>query len=119
MAASAPFQSRELNGELLLDELADLRQAQVQQKHLNDCAANVRGLSGMRVAEAAQQLRAIASTRFAAQPALAALLVRWSGKLKSEVDVSVLVGHLERLAFTAAIVGAVKRCAERLPRSGR
>ena len=116
MAASAPFQNRELNGELLLEELAELRQAQVQQKHLNDCVANLRSISGARVSEAAQQLKALATGRFQGQPALASLLVRWSAKLKTEFDVSLLVGHLERLAMTAALVGALRRAAERLPK---
>lgn len=118
MAASAPFLSRELNGELLLEELADLRVAQVQQKHLNDCVANLRGLSGARVSEASQQLKALASGRFSGQPALASLLVSWAAKLKSELDVPLLVGHLERLALTAAVVGALQRGGERLPRGG-
>ena len=119
MAASAPFQNRELNGELLLEELADLRLAQVQQKHLNDCVANLRSLAGTRVSEATQQLKALASGRFAGQPALASLLVRWSSKLKTELDVSLLVGHLERLTLTAAIVPALRRASERLPKGGR
>ena len=116
MAASAPFKNRELNGELLLEELAELRAGQVQQKHLNDCVANLRGISGGRVSEATQQLKAMATGRFGAQPALASLLVRWSTRLKSELDVALLVGHLERLALTAALVGALRRCGERLPK---
>ena len=116
MAASAPFQNRELNGELLLEELSELRQAQVQQKHLNDCVANLRGMSGSRVSEAAQQLKALASNRFGGQPALASLLVRWAARLKTEFDVSLLVGHLERLALTGALVGALRRGADRLPK---
>jgi hypothetical protein len=119
MAASAPFQNRELNGELLLEELSDLRQAQVQQKHLNDCVANLRSLAGSRVSEASQQLKALATGRFAGQPALASLLVRWAAKLKTEHDVSLLVGHLERLAITAAAVAALRRASERLPKGGR
>jgi len=119
MAASAPFQNRELNGELLLEELSDLRHAQIQQKHLNDCVANLRSLAGSRVSEASQQLKALASGRFAGQPALASLLVRWAAKLKTEFDVSLLVGHLERLALTAAVVGALRRGSERLPKGGR
>ena len=119
MAASAPFQNRELNGELLLEEMADLRQAQVQQKHLNDCVANLRTLSGSRVSEASQQLKALATGRFAGQPALASLLVRWSAKLKTEFDVSLLVGHLERLALANSVIAAVRRASERLPKGGR
>ena len=116
MAASAPFQNRELNGELLLEELTDLRVAQVQQKHLNDCVANLRGLAGVRVSEATAQLKALASGRFSGQPVLASLLVRWASRLKTEFDVSLLVGHLERLALTAALAGALRRAAERLPK---
>ncbi len=119
MAASAPFLNRELNGQLLLEELADLRAAQVQQKHLNDCVANLRTLGGRRVSEAAQQLKALASGRFAGQPALASLLVRWSARLKTEFDVSLLVGHLERLALTAAVVAALRRGSDRLPKGSR
>ncbi len=119
MAASAPFLNRELNGELLLEELSDLRQAQVQQKHLNDCVANLRTLAGSRVSEASQQLKALATGRFAGQPALASLLVRWAAKLKTEFDVSLLVGHLERLALTASVVAALRRASERLPKGGR
>ncbi|MBS1150670.1 MAG: hypothetical protein H6Q89_2368, partial [Myxococcaceae bacterium] len=64
-------------------------------------------------------LKALASGRFAGQPALASLLVRWAAKLKTEFDVSLLVGHLERLALTAAVVGALRRGSERLPKGGR
>ncbi len=116
---SAPFVSRELNGEQLLEELADLRNSQVAQKHLNDCALAVREFSGVRVSEASTRLKALATSRFASQPALASLLVRWAGRLKSEVDVPLLVAHLERLALTAAVVGGLRRGAERLPRAGR
>jgi hypothetical protein len=115
---SAPFASRELNGELLLDELADLRNAQVAQKHLDDLARALHELEGSRVAEAVVRLKQLAN-RFAGQPALASLLVRWSAKLKSEVDVGLLVGHLERLALVSAMLGAFRRGAERLPKGGR
>lgn len=116
---SAPFASRELNGEVLLEELADLRNAQVQQRHLNDCVLNLRGLEGVRVSEAVARLKQLASNRFAGQPALASLLVRWAAKLKHEVDVPLLVSHLERLALTSALVTTLRRGAERLPKGGR
>lgn len=108
--------SRELNGEILLEELADLRQAQVQPKHLHDAVLVLRELEGRRVSEAQTRIKALASNRFQGQPALAGLLVRWSAKLKSEVDVPLLVQHLERLALTAGIVGALRRAQDRLPR---
>jgi hypothetical protein len=116
---SAPFASRELNGEVLLEELADLRNAQVQQRHLNDCIVNLRGLEGVRVSEAAARLKQLASNRFAGQPALASLLVRWAARLKNEVDVPLLVSHLERLAMTSALLTALRRGNERLPKGGR
>ncbi|MBL8939022.1 MAG: hypothetical protein JNM69_30955 [Archangium sp.] len=117
--ASAPFVNRELNGEQLLDELAELRNAQIAQKHLEDLARALHELEGRRVAEAVLQLKQLASNRFAGQPAIASLLVRWSTKLKSEVDVGLLVGHLERLALVSALLGAFRRGADRLPKGGR
>src|SRR5262249_40109096 len=94
---SAPFANREFNGEVLLEELADLRMAHVQQKALNDCALGLKELSGARVSEATARIKQLAAGRFAAQPAMASLLVRWAGRLKAEVDVPLLVGHFERL----------------------
>lgn len=117
--ASAPFVNRELNGEQLLDELSELRNAQIAQKHLEDLARALHELEGSRVAEAVVQLKQLASSRFAGQPAIASLLVRWSTKLKSEVDVGLLVGHLERLALVSALLGAFRRGADRLPKGGR
>lgn len=117
--ASPPFASRELNGQVLLEELAELRQAQVQQRHLDDCVANLRDLSGVRVSEAGARLRQLASGRFGSQPALARLLVQWAQKLRSEADVPLLVAHLQRLAIASAVLGALRRGTERLTRGGR
>ncbi|MFO0596620.1 MAG: hypothetical protein U0228_14990 [Myxococcaceae bacterium] len=111
---STPFASRELNGEVLLEELADLRNAQIHQKHLNDLVVGLRDLEGVRVSEAAQRLKHLAANRFGAYPALSGLLVRWAGKLKAEADVPLLMAHFERLAVTAAIVNAVRRAADSL-----
>ncbi|MBL8919786.1 MAG: hypothetical protein JNJ54_13040 [Myxococcaceae bacterium] len=116
---SAPFASRELNGELLLDELVDLRNAQVAQKHLDDLVRALHELEGSRAAEAVVRLKQLAANRFSSQPAVASLLVRWAAKLKSEVDVGLLVAHLERLALVSAMLGALRRGAERLPKGGR
>src|SRR6185436_6428994 len=102
---AAPFANRELNGEVLLEELSDLRTAHVHQKALVDCVNGLRELSGTRVSEAVTRVKQLASSRFAAQPAMAGLLVRWASRLKSEVDVPLLVGHFERLAMVAAAVG--------------
>ena len=113
-AASGALSSRELNGEGLLEELAELRQVQLAQKELNDCALSARELSGMRVGEAQGRLKALAAGRFVGSPALAALLVRWAQRLKSEADVPILSSHLERLALTSAIVTALRRAQSRV-----
>lgn len=111
---STPFASRELNGEVLLEELTDLRNAQVPHKHLSDLVIGLRDLEGVRVSEAAQRLTQLAANRFAGTPALSSLLVRWSKKLKVEPDVPLLIAHFERLAVTAAIVASVRRASESL-----
>jgi hypothetical protein len=116
---SAPFASRELNGEVLLSELEELRSAQVQQRHLIDCVLSLRELPQTRMTEAAARLKQLAANRFAGQPALASLLVRWAQRLRSEADLPLLLIHLEQLALTSAIIGALRRATERLPRGGQ
>jgi hypothetical protein len=111
---SAPFVSRELNGAVLLEELDELRQAQVPSHHLADVVVGLRDLGGARVSEAVARLKQLAQGRFSGQPAVASLLVRWSARLKTEPDVPLLVGHFERLAVTATLVGALRRGAQRL-----
>lgn len=112
--ASTPFASRELNGEVLIEELNDLRNAQVPIKLLSELVVGLRDLQGVRVSEAAQRLTHLAANRFSATPALSSLLVRWSKKLKVEPDVPLLVAHFERLAVTAAVVASVRRATESL-----
>ncbi|MGV3622311.1 MAG: hypothetical protein ACO1OB_15950 [Archangium sp.] len=111
---STPFASRELNGEVLIEELNDLRNAQVPSKLLSELVVGLRDLQGVRVSEAAQRLSHLAANRFSATPALSSLLVRWSKKLKVEADVPLLVSHFERLAITAAVVASVRRASESL-----
>lgn len=115
---SPPFADRELNGEILLDELNDLRGAGVGPRSLIDCALALRELNGMMLAEAQAKLKAIAGGRFQTVPELASLLVRWSAKLKSERDVFELTSHFERLAMSSALFGAMGRGASRLPHRG-
>jgi hypothetical protein len=116
---AAPFVSREVNGEVLLEELSDLRSAQVLQRQLNDCVQGLRELTGTRAGEAQAHLKQLAAARFAQAPALGSLLLRWAGRLKSDVDVPLLIAHFERLALVSATMGALRRAAERLPRGGR
>lgn len=116
---SAPFVSRELNGENLLDELAELRNAQVAQKHLEDMVRALRELEGSRVSEAVTRLKSLATNRFSGQPVIASLLVRWSTKLKTELDVGLLVSHLERMTLVSALLGAFRKGADRLPKGGK
>jgi len=115
---SAALQSRELNGEVLLDELNELRMGAVQQASLIEMAQSARQMNGTRVSEAQAFLKAFAA-RFPSQPALGAFLVRWATKLKSDHDVPLLVSHLERLALNAVILAALRRSSERLPKGGR
>lgn len=112
-ALSPPFASRELNGEVLLEELADLRDSRVGPQHLVDCALVVRGIRNVRVSEAMVRLKQLAGGRFQAQPALAALLMRWASKLKTEADVTALTGHIERMALAASLLSAIRRAQDR------
>jgi hypothetical protein len=116
---SAPFVNRELNGEDLLDELLELRNAQVKQKHLEELASALRALEGSPVKEAVKGLTSLATNRFSAQPVLAALLVRWSKKLKTDLDVGLLLDHLERLTLVSLLIFAFRKGASRLPRGGK
>ena len=116
---AAPFANRELNGEVLLEELAELRNAAVHQKALVDCVSALRELQGVRASEATQRIKHLATSRFAQQPAMAAMLVRWAGRLKTDVDVPLLLGHFERIAAVSGALSALRRAAERLPKGGR
>ncbi len=115
---SAALQSRELNGEVLLEELTELRTGQVAQTALLDLAVHARELSGMRLSEAQAFLKTLAG-RFTATPALGGLISRWSVKLKADLDVPLLVGHFERLALNAVVLAALRRANERLPKGGK
>lgn len=110
---SPPFASRELNGEVLLEELNDLRDSRVGSQHLVDCALAVRQIRTVRVSEATIRLKQLAGGRFNSQPALAALLMRWASRLKTEADVTALTGHIERLALTSTLLAATRRAQER------
>jgi hypothetical protein len=116
---SPPFASRELNGQVLLEELGELMQAQIAQRHLDDCVAGLRDLDGIRVSEASARLKHLAANRFSSQPALGRLLVEWAGKVKVEADIPLLKNHFFRLAMASAVLSALRRGAERLPRSNR
>ncbi len=115
---SSPFTGRDFNGTTLLAELHSLREAQVRQPQLNDCAAAIRQLAHLRVSDAGVKLRQLASGRFASQPVLGALLVRWSSKLRTDSDVEALAGHIDRLVIASALIGAMRRGAERLLAGG-
>lgn len=117
-ALSPPFASRELNGEVLLDELQRLRLAAVPQRHLNDCATAVSRLRATPVSEVPRQFQALAHQRFGATPEIAGLLVRWAQKVRSEADLAALCSHFERLALASALLNAVYRAAGRLRKGG-
>jgi hypothetical protein len=111
---SAPFVNRELNGELLIEELADLRTGMVQERTLVDCAQCVSELVALGVEEARRELRTLSRERFAHAPALATLMTQWAGRLRLAPDVPKLVGHFERLSTTLLLLSALKRGAPRL-----
>ena len=115
---SSPFLSRELNGEVLLDELDELRGADVPQRQLDECAQAMRALGGS-AAQSAAQVRQLANERFAQHAALASLLRRWATRLKHEVDGPLLAAHFERLAMVGGAMSAVRRAAQQLPPSSR
>ena len=119
VSPSPPFANRELNGEVLLEEISELRNAQVPQRQLNDCVTALRELMGTRASEATAHIKVLANARFAQHPAMASLLVRWAGRLKTDVDVPLLFGHFERIARVSAAMSALRRTSERLPKGGR
>ncbi len=115
---SSAFASRELNGEVLLDELNELRQGQVPQRPLDECARALQKLNGP-TSQCAATVRHLASSRFAGYPALVSLLRRWATRLKTEADGPLLAAHFERLAISAAVINSLRGASEGLPRSRR
>lgn len=115
---SSPFLSRELNGEVLLDELDELRGAQVPQRQLDECAQAMRSLRGS-AQESAAVVRQLANDRFSEHAALASLLRRWATRLKHDLDGPLLAAHFERLALVGGVMTAIRRAAQQLPRSSR
>jgi hypothetical protein len=106
--ASTPFRHRELNGELLLDELASLRAAAVTQAELNALAAGCQNWAKLDVAAAAKVLM---QQRATASVALSQFLETWAKKLKHPPDVALLAQHFQRLAMTSACISALRRAA--------
>ncbi len=122
MSTSLPstvFASRELNGEVLLSELATLRAARVPPAVLNELVLLLQHLEGIRAVEATVRLKQLAGGRFATSPALASLLMRWAGRLKADSEVPVFIAHFERLAITAAIFVAMRQGVEQLKGKGK
>ncbi len=110
---SSPFLSRELNGEVLLDELDELRRGQVPQQQLDDCARALRCLEGP-VSSCAALVRQLAKDRYAEHLALASLLKRWATRLKTDADAPLLAAHFERLALSSALISALHRASDQL-----
>src|SRR5688572_9016859 len=114
-APSAPFADRELNGTGLLEEMRHLREAVVNQKHINDCAIALRGLPGKALLDAMLEIKSMATTRFQTQPELARLLVTWAARVKGPRDFIELCLHFQRLAMASSLLAAMYRGAGRLP----
>ena len=112
---SPAFAAREFNGDGLLKELQHLRDAVVNQKHLNDCALAVRNLPNKGLLEAMMEIKQLAMARFQSQPELARLLVTWAAQVKGPKDFMEFCGHFQRLAMSSALLAAMYRGASRLP----
>ncbi|HYV45350.1 MAG TPA: hypothetical protein VFA20_10835 [Myxococcaceae bacterium] len=112
---SPAFAAKEYNGADLLKELQHLRDAVVNQKHLNDCALAVRNLPNKGLLEAMMEIKQLAMARFQGQPELARLLVTWAAQVKGPKDFMEMCGHFQRLAVTSALLAAMYRGASRLP----
>src|SRR5688572_186431 len=106
---SAPFAHRELNGEGLLEELAELQSSRVADRRILECALVLKQLATDSPAHATARMRDLAKRRFTAEPALSDLVVRWAVKVKTVEDLQQLIGHFERLALVAAMVSAIRR----------
>ncbi len=106
--ASTPFRHRELNGELLLAELASLRAAAVTQSELNALAAGCQAWASLSVLVAAKALVQQGGTT---SVALGRFVEEWAKKLKHPPDVALLAEHFERLAMTSACISALRRAA--------
>ncbi len=115
---SAAFLNRELNGEVLLDELDELQQGRVPQRALNDCARELAAVKGS-ATQAAALIRALATNRFSRFPPLVSLLKRWATKLKTNSDVPLLAAHFDRLAVVAAVLSSLTLATRRLSGAGR
>lgn len=99
MQPSAPFRDREFNGATLLEEWAELRAGQESPLSVAHAALEVRALAAAPAVEARARLSQWATAARQHTPALAALLLRWAGRLRTGPDTALLAGHLERLAL--------------------
>lgn len=116
---SPPLAARELNGQLLLEELMDLREGQVRSALLASCARELKAQRGMDAAAFKKHLLSLADGRFAEQAALAKLLRSWAQRVSGPADVHVLASHFERLALTSALLTALHYGRARLLGGGK
>ncbi len=111
---SPPFAHRELNGELLVAELRQLRAAQVPVGELHRLATALGRISGLSVAEAAASVRQLQRELLGPHSPLSALLRDHAGKLRAEGDPAALAGHFSRLANAAAALEGMRRASAAL-----
>lgn len=109
MQPSAPFRDREFNGTTLLEEWAELRAGRESPLSVAQAALAVKALAGAPPADARLRLSQWAAAARAQTPALAALVLRWAGRVRTAPDTGMLAGHLERLALLGEALGEGRR----------
>lgn len=110
MQASAPFRDREFNGTTLLEEWSELRAEPGAALAVAHAALAVRALEGIPATDARTRLARWAAAARQQAPALAALVLRWAGRLRTPSDTALLAGHLQRLALLGeALAGEGRR----------
>ena len=113
MQPSAPFRDRESNGATLLEEWAELRAAATREKEsplaVAHAALAVRALAGLSAVDARTKLSQWAAQERLQHPALAGLVLRWAGRIRTAPDTGMLAGHLERLALVGEALGEGRR----------
>jgi hypothetical protein len=110
---SAPFAARELNGEMLLEEVATLRGRGVPQSALEYCAASLARSAGAGAAQVPDTVQQIASSGGRCPSPLAHLVAAWARKVRTDDDAVALADHFSRVARVAALLPALVQASER------
>jgi hypothetical protein len=115
---SAPFAARELNGEMLLEEVATLRERSVPQTALEYCAASLARTATHGAAEVPDTVQQLVSSGARCPSPLAHLVAAWARKVRTDDDALALADHFSRLARVAALLPALVQASEGAGRRG-